>query len=549
MKYIAILCICFSVYLIPPFHYMIPILIYALMFFEVTFIRMSFIIASIFFIQKNLWYFYVMCILVVSYETIRQIIILLGKPLYERLRIIFTITLAILLLLYDIKSDLCLLACISFYFMFPLFKQNVWVLLLAVPCFYQSDIQVFYIMTYVLIVSLLFGRQALPFLVLYYWVGADLSYYILNLLCMLFYQQKKATIVLLCGSLFILNQSITNALMIMISMYVLCGYQFHYQESSKGISQEYSILMLLSEFYEEHNQEISSLLKALCHVFEVMKESHKKEECTLKELLQEYGYDIDEMKFGREDGSLQMKVHAITRGEINGPFLALISYTMKQEYQMISCIKDENGYLVRLGRKARYHYEWDSISFSKQQECGDAYRVFQVNDDIVVLLCDGMGNGHYAHECAYLALRLFQRLCDYGMEMNESIHCINAMMQSERFTTMDVLRLSTQHNNAQMIKSAACPTLLYRNGEIFELNSNALPIGIVSSLDVDVHSFKIQRDDVFFVLSDGFNIEVVKEWIQTKNLISKKGFEAFCQQFAHYQDDATMIKIRVCENM
>ena len=519
------------------------------MFFEATFLRVSFLIVSIFFIQKNLWYFYILCILVISYETIRQIIILLGKPMYERLRIIFTLALGVFMLIYDIKSDVCLLACISFYFMFPLLKQNVWVLLMMVPCFYLSDIQSFYITTYVLILSLLFGRQALPFLILYYWIGTDISYYVLNLLSMLFYQQKKETIVLLCGSLFILNQSITNALMIMISMYALFGYQFNHPKTTNSLSQEHSILMLLSEFYEEHNQEISTLLKALCHVFEVMKTHNQKEELNLKELLQEYGYHIDEIKFELNDGTLQMKVHSITRGEINGPFLALISYSMKQDYQILLCEKDEDGYLVRLGRKARYHYEWDCISFSKQQECGDAYRVFQVNNDVVVLLCDGMGNGHYAHECAYLALRLFQRLCDYGMEMNEIIHCINAMMQSERFTTMDVLRLSTQHNHAQMIKSAACPTLLYRKGEIFELNSNALPIGIVSSLDVDVHSFKIQSDDVFFVLSDGFNIDMVKEWIKDKNLISKNGFESFCQQFSHFQDDATMIKIRVCENM
>ena len=81
-----------------------------------------------------------------------------------------------------------------------------------------------------------------------------------------------------------------------------------------------------------------------------------------------------------------------------------------------------------------------------------------------------------------------------------------------------------------------------------ELSSNALPLGIVSSLDVNVQSFTIQDNDVFFLLSDGFCVEKVKEWILTYQLMTKQGFHQFQALKKQVKDDATMIKIHVHEN-
>ena len=547
MKYVAIISICLSVYLMPPFHYLIPLLIDVIIPIESRFKRILWIIASIIFLKVDIFAFYILSILLVSLYTMKQVIMLLGKPLYTYLRFYFTLILLVGMLLSNYSYDLCLLSSIAFYGFYPFLRKHKWILLALIPCFYESSIQSFYIATYVLVVSLLFGKHALPLFIFYYVYQFEAGYYILCLLCMLFHQQKKECLLLLCIFVFIINPPLSSACMMFIAMMFLICYEFQNDEINYATSQETTILKLLIDFYEECNEEMSAFLKALSHVFEHLKPNHVYEEQHLIQLLQEYGYQIESLSI--LEGGLLLKVCDVTRGELCGPLLSLISHTLKQEYQMIACEKEGLCYHVQLGLKVAYVYEYESINLSKQDECGDAYRIFQVYDDIVVLLCDGMGNGHFAHECAYLALRLFHRLCDIGMAMDEIIHCINAMMQSERFTTMDVLRLSMRHQKGQMLKSAACPTLLYRNDTIIELNAQTLPIGMISSLDVDVHTFDIQPNDVFFMMSDGFNLEEVKEWILHHNLVSKEGFAKFKAQFKELQDDATLIKIRVCENM
>lgn len=548
MKYVALICLGLSVFLDSPFQYIYPLLMFSCFYFDYSISILFMIICAFSYICVDFISFYLLVLLYIALWTIRQYIILKGKPLYDQLRIVYTILNLILMLIYSDDYTLCLLSSLALYFIFPLLQKNPWILLWAFPCLFNFEYQTLYRLAYVCTMSILLGKKALPLFIFLYGLDINVLYYGLFLLCMIFHLSKFETIGLLCGSLFLFDNQMEAAICVLPSIFCFMVLDFKEPiqniESNAGIS----ILKLLISFYEEKDSDICAMLKALTSVFQ-----WKSQDCTLKEedliqYLKEYGYPIDGVKLSHQGSMIELKTGLMHRSEICGALLTLISNVMKDDYQVSSCIKTEGGYQVSLQVQSRYEYEWDSISFSKQQVCGDAYRIFHCQNDVVALLCDGMGNGRLAQECSSLAIRLFHRLCDDGMPMDEIIHCINALMRSERFTTMDVLRLSKQHNRAQIVKSAACPTLLYRNGEIIEVCSNALPIGIVTSLDVNIHSLTIQNDDVFFLLSDGFSVETMKEWILTKQLATRQGFTKFQALQHQFKDDATMIRIQVREN-
>lgn len=545
MKYINMIALWFCAYLIPPFHLITPFIIM-----NDTYTKKEWIIMilgmSTTYLMKGFWNFYFLVILFLLYFIFHQIMILKGKSLQKGIQIYSILLFIIASYYYDYNYEFIILGSISIYKMIPfLRKRKEWIFLIL-PCLISSPIQIPYIYAYLLAMSICYGKEALYCLSLLYFSIFDLSYLILFLGCMLFHQQKKETLLLICGSLFFLPHRIYATIMVLPSIFLLMIYEFSKEEHHYQNTLIQSILYMLIDFYEERNHDIYTLLKAFTRVFSLESVVDQKI-YDLSLLCKESGYQV---QFSKDSNQYHLQCHIVgmSRGDICSSFLSFISNYFQQKYEIIDCDKMIDGYHVFLQMQSRFTYEYDAISVAKQEESGDVYRMIYCNDDMIVLLCDGMGNGSLAKSCASFAIRLFQRLCHCGMAMDEMIYCINAFMQSERFTTMDVLRLSSSHDVAQSVKSAACPTLLYRNGEIMELNSHALPIGMLSSLEVDIQSFSIQDDDVLFIMSDGFNIDLIKDWIMHHQFATPQGFRFMKKHLPILQDDATMIKIHVREN-
>lgn len=477
-----------------------------------------------------------------------QLFMLAGKPLKPCISISIAIIGGIMLLCSETDSTLALCYGLYIGLLYHLYpKQSlIWIVPLSMIYHLAGSYALEYLLCFLLAMSILYGKKALVF---YLFLPSQTVtvYLVWMLLMMIFHRQRKSSLFTLCVGLFVLPYRLFSAVFVLCGVIVSCVMKESAEQPAERSLQDPTLFQLLHDFYLHRAPQTASLLRALSMIYHQPQTRNVQD---LKDILQEYGYHIHDLQVEQSELlHVYLHIQNIRRGELQGMLQPLLSDYFKMPLTLMHTQKEPQGYTMTFAQEPRFTFEWQCESFAYAKENGDTYRIFSCGGSLIALLCDGMGNGEHARECSYLAVSLFHRLTSYGMQMEEAMHCINAMMQSERFTTMDVLRLSMNTPEAALAKSAACPTLLYRDGTIIELCGCALPLGIVSSLEVDLTRLEIQDGDVFFLYSDGFQMEDIKTWIQEHHIASRQGFDKLRTHcMCNVKDDATIIRIAVQEN-
>lgn len=175
---------------------------------------------------------------------------------------------------------------------------------------------------------------------------------------------------------------------------------------------------------------------------------------------------------------------------------------------------------------------------------GDSFSVFRFRQSMVCMISDGMGNGERAAQSSQLITSIFQRMMISGITQDAAIKCINKLIQSDTFATLDVLCFNYALGVAYISKSAACPTYLLRNHKIYEINGNALPVGIVSIMQPDCFSIELEDGDEFIMMSDGIETHEFYEWMRERKADTlREDVEIFSDILKKSQrkDDSTFI--------
>ena len=73
----------------------------------------------------------------------------------------------------------------------------------------------------------------------------------------------------------------------------------------------------------------------------------------------------------------------------------------------------------------------------------------------------------------------------------------------ESSATVDLFELDLLTGRASIVKSGAAPTYVRRDGEIFRLHSNTVPIGILAAIDAKKTELEVGEGDVIVLVSDG----------------------------------------------
>ena len=94
---------------------------------------------------------------------------------------------------------------------------------------------------------------------------------------------------------------------------------------------------------------------------------------------------------------------------------------------------------------------------------GDSYSIFRFRQSMICMISDGMGNGENAARSSRLITSLFQRMIISGIPQDSAIRCINKLIQSDTYATLDVICINRSSGMAYISKSAACPTFLLRD--------------------------------------------------------------------------------------
>jgi len=156
-----------------------------------------------------------------------------------------------------------------------------------------------------------------------------------------------------------------------------------------------------------------------------------------------------------------------------------------------------------------------------QRLCGDSVTFFRAGQDqLYLLLSDGMGSGREAQRESQLALRLLEQFLTAGIDPQAALRTLNGALslRSEEqgsFTTIDLAAISLSDYQATLYKYGAAPTYIKRMGTVRRLTGNSLPAGLQDSGTLPSPIQVPLTENTFLVMvSDGVADASDDSWLQ-----------------------------------
>ena len=159
-----------------------------------------------------------------------------------------------------------------------------------------------------------------------------------------------------------------------------------------------------------------------------------------------------------------------------------------------------------------------------------------------------MGTGYEASKISKCIIHLFQRMIFSNINEIEAMSCINKLLLSDAYATCDVLAFDRFQKTVVICKSAANPTYLIRNSELYVIWGTSLPIGIVAHIEVDHIHVQVEKGDFFIMSSDGVGIEEIIRWMKkSENGNARHETQLFMDVLKENErnDDSTILLAKV----
>lgn len=146
--------------------------------------------------------------------------------------------------------------------------------------------------------------------------------------------------------------------------------------------------------------------------------------------------------------------------------------------------------------------------FVKDSPCGDSVALCKMDDaKAAVVLSDGMGTGSPAALDSTMAVSLMEKLLSGGFSFESGVKIVNAslIMKStdESMATMDGLCVNLYTGKADFYKAGAAISFIRSDREIFVVEENSLPLGILREINFAKNDFILQSGDIVLMVSDG----------------------------------------------
>lgn len=165
---------------------------------------------------------------------------------------------------------------------------------------------------------------------------------------------------------------------------------------------------------------------------------------------------------------------------------------------------------VRLLEEAVFSIRYDMKQQTAEGEkyCGDGFDSFLLENGFsVTLLCDGMGRGGMAAVDGKMAVGLMGDLVKAGFSPKSAVSLVNAALflksEEESTSTVDMLIVDLYTGKATLYKSGAAPTYIKRGDRVIRIDTEALPIGILTPAPFGKTGVQLKDGDVVVMTSDG----------------------------------------------
>ena len=169
------------------------------------------------------------------------------------------------------------------------------------------------------------------------------------------------------------------------------------------------------------------------------------------------------------------------------------------------------GMRLELAARRRFSISFGAArsSAEKGDPCGDSICSIDSGDDyFYAVICDGMGQGSRAAFASSASIGFLKQMLEARMSVETSLSVLNAWLRADReecSVSIDILRVDLLTGKAALYKSGAAPSFLRRGREVFPIESEGFPVGILkqtSSVRTDLELF---AGDLILMGSDGID--------------------------------------------
>ena len=275
----------------------------------------------------------------------------------------------------------------------------------------------------------------------------------------------------------------------------------------------------------------------------------------IKDILRSYYYDVIDVDVTYNSALyINLKLNDINKYDIKEEIIPILTNYLKSSVYLMEYAKanmlhsyHECTLVVYPFIKVKYDY-WQN---GKDKVCGDYIMALRQQEQQLFILSDGMGYGVKAKEQSSMVAKILMELTCVKMPFMSVLRLMNEILlarQLDSYATLDLLCVDTILKQAYLYKAGSFDTYLVRNNKVYSFKSDSIPLGIVSKIDVNVYSFKVQCDDVIVMVSDGFEHKNLKRWIldnaskstsvMVKNICSER-------EKAGVDDDVSILVIRM----
>ncbi len=223
-------------------------------------------------------------------------------------------------------------------------------------------------------------------------------------------------------------------------------------------------------------------------------------------------------------------------------------------------------YLCERKRFSAEHATKSVTSAFEKEFCGDSARIFESGDGTLYsLISDGMGAGRDAALTSGICAMFLKKMLLSSASCETSLKMLNVFLRNkgggsihECSATVDLCELDLVLGKASIYKSGAAPSFLLRDGKLYKLRSNTLPLGIIKELDTKRLSFDIKEGDVIVMASDGVTAgsdecpwlsDTLKDNLDQRSLKSCAELIAERAKKENESDDITVTVIKIENNI
>lgn len=194
-----------------------------------------------------------------------------------------------------------------------------------------------------------------------------------------------------------------------------------------------------------------------------------------------------------------------------------------QRYGVTSSCRENQVCGFRISPCPNFKVEIGKAKVASGEVSGDNQVTFEIaSSKVAIVLSDGMGVGLKAHTESNVTLRLLERMIKAGYDLTAAVSLINRLLmlrnKDDMFVTIDLVVVDLFSGQLEFVKIGAAPSFIKRGREVEIIYNHALPVGVLSQVDVESDRRMLKEGEVLVMTTDGVldaqrNVARKDEWM------------------------------------